>query len=64
MPSEEGLSLLEQLLRDPRKEVHARIAELLWDAADVDEAEASALALAAEMPPEAGAAGEIATAHG
>ena len=64
MPSEEGLSLLEQVLRDPRKEVHARLADVLWDAVDVDQAEAMALALAAEMPPEAGDAGEVATAHG
>ena len=64
MPSEPGLSLLEQLLRDPRKEVHARIAEVLWQAADLDEAQANALALAAEMPPESGDAGEVATAHG
>lgn len=64
MPAEEGLSTLEQLLRDPRREVHGRIAELLWAAADVDEAEQAALLLAAEMPPEAGDAAEVATAHG
>jgi len=64
MPTEPGLSVLEQLLRDPRKEVHAKIAELLWRSADVDEAEASALSLAAERPPQAGDAGEGATAHG
>ena len=64
MPAEEGLSVLEQLLRDPRKEVHARIADLLWDAGDLEDAEANALRLAEEMPPEAGDAGEVATAHG
>jgi hypothetical protein len=44
--------------------VHTRLADLLWAAADVAEAEARALALAAEMPPVAGEAGEMATAHG
>lgn len=64
MPAEEGLSVLEQLLRDPRKEMHERIADALWAAGDLDEAEALTLALAAEMPPEVGDAGEVATAHG
>ena len=64
MPAEVGLSTLEQLLRDPRKDVHARIAAVLWDAVDLDHAEQLALALAAEMPPQAGDADEVATAHG
>lgn len=64
MPIEEGLSLLEQVLRDPRKEVHARLADVLWDSCDVDDAEEKVVALAAELPPEAGDAGEVATAHG
>ena len=50
----EELSVLERLLRDPREEVHLRLAELLWSAGDLDAAEAAALQLAAEMPPVAG----------
>jgi tRNA-dihydrouridine synthase 3 len=61
---EPDLPLLEKLLRDARPEVHTRLATLLWESADVGEAEARALALAAEMPPVAGEAGEVATAHG
>jgi tRNA-dihydrouridine synthase 3 len=61
---ESDLPVLERLLRDPRPEVHSRLAELLWAATDVANAEARALALAAEMPPVAGEAGEMATAHG
>lgn len=61
---EEGLPVLEMLLRDARPEVHLRLANLLWEAADVAEAEVRALALAAEMPPVVGEAGEMATAHG
>ena len=65
MPDDEAdLPLLERLLRDPRKELHERLAHLLWDAADLDVAEAAALELADEMPPERGDAGEVATAHG
>ncbi|HHH29674.1 MAG TPA: tRNA-dihydrouridine synthase family protein [Polyangiaceae bacterium] len=61
---EEELPLLERLLRDPRKEVHLRLAELLWAADDRDDAVARATALAEELPPQAGDAGEVATAHG
>ncbi len=61
---ETELPVLERLLRDARPELHARLATLLWEAADVGEAEARALALAVEMPPVAGEAGEVATAHG
>ena len=65
MPDDEAdLPLLERLLRDPRKELHERLAHLLWDAADLDVAAAAALELADEMPPERGDAGEVATAHG
>jgi tRNA-dihydrouridine synthase 3 len=65
MPDDEpDLPLLERLLRDPRPDVHQRLADLLWESADVDEAERRALQLAAEMPPMAGDAGEVATAHG
>jgi tRNA-dihydrouridine synthase 3 len=58
------LDVLERLLRDPRTEMHTRLAELLWSAADLDAAEERARALAAELPPVAGEAAEVATAHG
>ncbi len=61
---EPGLSVLELLLRDVRPELHTKLAELLWAAPDVAVAEERALALAAEMPPIVGEAGEMATAHG
>jgi tRNA-dihydrouridine synthase 3 len=65
MPDDEqDLPLLEQLLRDPRPELHTRLAESLWSAPDAALAEERALALAAEMPPAVGEAGEVATAHG
>jgi len=64
-PDDEGdLPVLEKLLRDARPELHARLATLLWESVDIAEAEARALALAVEMPPVAGEAGEMATAHG
>ena len=59
-----GLSVLERLLRDPRAELHQRLADLLWHAVDLDDAEQRALALAAEMPPVASDPDEVATAHG
>jgi len=58
------VSTLERLLRDPRTELHERLAALLWDAVDAEEAVALAVALAVEMPPVAGDPGEISTAHG
>ncbi|MCB9879074.1 MAG: tRNA-dihydrouridine synthase family protein [Planctomycetes bacterium] len=61
---EADLSVLEQLLRDPRPELHQRLALLLWESADVAEAEQRALQLAQEMPPVAGEVGEVATAQG
>lgn len=61
---EPDLPVLERLLRDPRKELHERLADLLWRAADLDELVALATDLAAELPPEVGDAGEVATAHG
>ena len=65
MPDDDAeLSLLERLLRDPRKELHARLADVLWASADADAAAAASLRLAAEMPPELGEADEVATAHG
>jgi tRNA-dihydrouridine synthase 3 len=64
MPDDADLPLLEQLLRDPREDVHARLADELWAAADEGDAVARFLRVAAEMPPVAGEAGEVATAHG
>jgi tRNA-dihydrouridine synthase 3 len=65
LPDDEvGLSTLERLLRDPRPELHTALAELLWAAPDQATAEQRALELAAAMPPVAGEAGEMATAHG
>ncbi len=61
---EPDLPLLERLLRDPREEVHVRLADLLWSARDARDAEARAGALALEVPPAAGDPGEVATAHG
>nr|HET7858366.1 hypothetical protein [Caldimonas sp.] len=61
---ETDLPVLERLLRDPRPELHAKLADLLWSAADLADAETKALALATEMPPIVGEAGEMATAHG
>jgi tRNA-dihydrouridine synthase 3 len=61
---EPDLPVLERLLRDARPELHLRLANLLWEAADPAAAVELARALAAEMPPVAGAAGEVATAHG
>lgn len=62
--NEQGLPLLERLLRDPRPEMHTRLAELLWATTAADEVVAAATALASAEPPQAGAAGEMATAHG
>lgn len=61
---EPDLPVLERLLRDARPELHGRLATLLWEASDAADAEARALQLAAEMPPVAGEADEVATAHG
>ncbi|MCA8973784.1 MAG: tRNA-dihydrouridine synthase family protein [Planctomycetes bacterium] len=58
------LSLSERLLRDPRPELHAELAELLWSAADAAEACDRAGRLAIAMPPVAGDPDEVATAHG
>jgi tRNA-dihydrouridine synthase 3 len=60
----EDLSLLEQLLRDPREEVHKAIADALWQAEDDSAAVARLQQLAEEMPPVTGDAEEVKTAHG
>jgi len=63
-PDDEDLPPLEALLRDPREEVHALMAAVLWDAADDGDAVARLLELAELHPPRPGEAGEVATAHG
>lgn len=65
MPDDEPfLPLLERLLRDPRETLHQALAEQLWMAADGADAVQRALDLAAAVPPVAGDAAEVATAHG
>jgi tRNA-dihydrouridine synthase 3 len=64
LPDDEELPLLERLLRDPREDVHAQLAQALWDSADDEDLVARATALALANPPVAGEAGEVATAHG
>ncbi len=65
MPDDEpDLPVLERLLRDPREPLHAALAEQLWAATDAADAQQRAYDLAARMPPVAGAADEVATAHG
>lgn len=58
------LPVLERLLRDPREELHEKLADALWDSADDAALLERVNALAAEMPPISGDAGEVATAHG
>ena len=64
LPDGEELPVLEALLRDPREDVHALLADALWDASDDQDAVARFLAVAAAHPPAAGEAAEVATAHG
>lgn len=64
MPDTEEVPLLEQLLRDPREEVHAQLAGALWDARDDQDTIERFLAIAAANPPASGEANEVATAHG
>lgn len=63
-PAETDLPLLEQVLRDPREEVHGRLADLLWDAVDADAAVVAAEALGAALPPVTDGGREIATSTG
>ena len=61
------LPLLEQVLRDPRPELHERIAALLWERArdEDDTAAVDALEqLGREMPPVREAAAEVAPSNG
>jgi tRNA-dihydrouridine synthase 3 len=68
--SDGELPLLEGVLRDPREEVHARLADSLWEAATGDEALQAVTAIGEELPPvtELPDTGrgtqEIATSHG
>lgn len=45
------LPVLEQLLRDPRPELHLQLAERLWSAPDLQSLLAACEELAAAMPP-------------
>jgi len=56
--------VLEQLLRDPRPEVHQALADLLWAAPDAAAAAVAAAELASKTPPQAGWAEDVATAQG
>jgi len=58
------LDVLERLLRDPRAEVHTRLAELLWSVGDAAELAERAAALAIEMPPVAGEVVEARVSNG
>jgi tRNA-dihydrouridine synthase 3 len=57
-------SPVERLLADARTDVHARIADLLWDAADADAARARLEELAVDSPAGELSYHEVATAHG
>ena len=61
---EPDLPLLERLLRDPRPELHQRLADLLWAAADEGQLVEQAAALAGEMPPVTGEIGEARVSNG
>lgn len=58
------LPLLESVLRDPREEMHVRLADALWDADTDAAAVASFEAIGAEMPPMTEGGREIATSTG
>ena len=54
MEQEADLPPLESLLRDPRDEVHKRLADALWDSEDDADAVQRFLDVATEFPPAAG----------
>lgn len=56
--------LLERVLRDPREEVHLRLANELWDAKDDADAVERFLRVGSEMPPVSDVAGEVGVGHG
>ncbi len=60
---DEEVPLLEAVLRDPRPEMHAEIAAVLW-AADDGAAAAALQALGQRLPPRGGDPAEVRTAHG
>jgi len=61
---EDDITILEAVLRDPRAEMHERIAGVLWDSASVDAAVAGLMEVAAAFPPVVGEAVAIRTSHG
>ncbi len=63
-PTEYDLPLLERVLRDPREDVHERLADALWDAEDDAAAVAALTAIGEEMPPVIEGGREIATSTG
>ena len=63
-PAEDGLPLLEQVLRDPREEIHERLAATLWDAEDAAAAVAGFAAIGEAMPPVTEGGREITTSTG
>ena len=63
-PAETGLPLLEQVLRDPRDEVHERLAAALWDTDDEAAAIEAFTKIGAEMPPATDGGREISTSTG
>ncbi|MEM7199529.1 MAG: tRNA-dihydrouridine synthase family protein [Planctomycetota bacterium] len=64
IPDEEGLPLLERVLRDPRPEVHQRLADELWACDGDEDAVARFEAVGQESPPEAGEHADVKVAHG
>ncbi len=64
MPDESDVPLLEALLRDPRAEMHERMAGVLWESETDEVAVSRLLAIAEETPPVHGQGDEIATSTG
>ena len=55
---------MEAVLRDPREEVHQRLAAALWDSEDDADAVRRFAEVAAEYPPAAIEGNEIKTSYG
>ncbi len=64
MEHEPDLPPLELLLRDPREQVHQRLADALWDSEDDADAVQRFSEVAAELPSVAAEGREIKTSHG
>jgi len=64
LEQETDLPPLEAVLRDPREEVHQRLAAALWDSEDDDDVVQRVAEVAAECPPVAIEADEIKTSYG